>query len=189
MIKKLTLLALIASCSAFSAFAQNLVPNGDFADGLDEWTVDEGTVEAVVLSGGINAAQFSDLGQSALYSAALNTTAGLQYNFTYTVTNADDGYYFISLVQNLGAPGELFHDYYWNGTTTDTAPAITGTHIFNFQYTALAGDVIFISYSGNAPGNVSAVEVEAVPEPTTWALLGLGAIVVGFRLVRRRQVA
>lgn len=55
--------------------------------------------------------------------------------------------------------------------------------LFGFSYSAAAGDSISI----NVDRVVYSASVVAVPEPSTWALMGLGLI--GLTLVRRRQQA
>lgn len=50
----------------------------------------------------------------------------------------------------------------------------------------------FLGLNGGADsinGHVTEINVEAVPEPSTWMLLGMGGAVAGFHLVRRRRLS
>ncbi len=89
----------------------------------------------------------------------------------------------ISEIEGLIAQG-VFQ--VWNGTAWESA---TDTNAFSYGY-FLSDEAAeaFCNREGLGSYTILTATSNAVPEPTTWALLGLGTAVLGFQ-IRRRQTA
>lgn len=71
---------------------------------------------------------------------------------------------------------------------TVTLNAGTITTIANMAAGLIPTSGTYQTFISDEPG-IDIGSGEAVPEPSTWALIGLGGAVVAYRLVRRRRVA
>ena len=176
----LVLIASMLSCLPYSATAQgNLVVTGDF-DSSDDWTfafpayynVKNGNPPPdVVLDG-----------ESATASQTINS---LNPGITYVVSG----------------------DYQWNGgSSTDpslgvaldgvylfetAAPADANWHSFNFDYTATSTSALLSLAAINGAEvhySIDNVSMEAVPEPNSLWLIGIGGIASAMFFWNRRKV-
>lgn len=98
----------------------------------------------------------------------------------------DDGYVAmwgsqISSINSLISNGNF---QVWNGTAW-----VTSTNVNDFTFGYFATDAEALAFTGREGlGNYTIVS-NAVPEPSTWALLGLGALMFGYTAARRRKPA
>ena len=138
---------------------------------LDEW---------VTSDGGDNSANLSPNLAFSVNGIAASNVYGFHDNLNSTASNitANDGYF-----------------YYVSGTTTalavgNTVTLLAGTYtipaVANFNVQAnqtFTGNMFVINSSGSALSGATS----AVPEPSTWALLVVGAGLLGFVTLRRRN--
>jgi len=185
-------LALAAGLTSFAGNAKaaivNVVPNGDFSSGLlYPWTIYSGTATIVNLDSNQYGLQLNGSTETAISSGNFTLQNGVSYTLTYKAQNSGDGHWFSDIVLNNGYN---WNNAMWNGQATPNGPSVSGTTIFSQQFIADGSiNCIYFSYSGNSPGTLSSVSIladtTAVPEPSTYALFGIG--VVGMLLVMRRK--
>ena len=78
-------------------------------------------------------------------------------------------------------------------TATGTPPTSGGWSIYTATYTAVAGDaggpIEIVLDNAGPQGDFANVQLSAVPEPATWAMMlfGVGMIGAGMRLARRKN--
>ena len=206
--KLLSLTLALLALLAIPAGASILIPNGNFEDGSTNWLrVDgSGSGPAVTSPTGGNPGGYGSVtpngGWGILVSptvagnagggipiASLSLTAGGPVTFTYDSIN-------------LSGPGPVggFKWEAWGGNalvgnTGDTFPTVIGdgttwqTYTYNWTLPVGTEKLIFVPlWAGGA--NTSTVgfdNVGVVPEPSTYALLSLGAAGFGAHLLRRRR--
>ena len=207
--KILPLTLAMIGCLALSASAAILIPNGDFSNGSENWLrVDGGGPEgpATTFPTGGNPGGYATItpagGWGILVSptvagangggvpiASLSLTAGGPVTFTYDSIN-------------LSGPGPVggFKWEAWGnnalvGFTGDVFPTVIGdgstwqTYTYAWTLPALTDKLIFVPLWAGG-GNASTIGVDnvgVVPEPSTYALLAIGAAGLGTHLVRRRR--
>lgn len=196
--KILTTVALLAASAG--VLAQNIVVDGGFESqsqaagswnvysSLPGWSTVSGS--GVELRNGIAGNAFEgsnyielDSYNNSAISQTLATTAGGTYivSFEYSARGG------VSLASN---PVQVF----WNGTLLDTV-ALDGSnqsgnvwHQYSYAVQALGKDALKFAASGTSDGyggSLDAVTVSAVPEPSTYALMAAGLVLVGFSRRRR----
>lgn len=191
--------ALLTLMAAGSAQA-NLITNGNFESGLSGWTT-TGHVATAVFSGtyfggGSNARDGTtmiafnagDSSANGVLSQAFATTVGATYTVTF-----DYG-------TNTGTQSILWGAYsatsavLASNVITDTnASGLLDTYTYTFLATTTSTTLRFTDVSGNNTVSIDglidnvSVNANAVPEPASLALLGLG--VAGFAASRRRKAA
>ncbi|MBE7159478.1 MAG: PEP-CTERM sorting domain-containing protein [Rhodospirillales bacterium] len=181
-----SLVFLIAAAAIPSADAQtNLVQNPGFETShFTDWTVanNHPSYDTFVGSGnphsGTWAAEFGNAGSLATVSQTLSTVIGQSYTFSFYF--ASDG----------TVPNE-FRVSFGNSRLFDSTniPASNYTlESFNVVATDAATTITFGGRNDLGFINLDDVSVVAnVPEPSTWAMLGLGAVGAGVVALRRRR--
>ena len=200
--------ALIAVFAASPAMAANLLTNGNFENtgfggttsyynvGLDHaipsdfgWSVPINNVDIVangqygpaLSNGGNYVLDLVGYGSTGAISQLLTTTPGQLYRIT------------LNYVGNSGTPG------FTAGISANSAPVGTITsgstwNTFTTTFTATSGSTLFQISEGIGGGNggvfLDNIDVSAVPEPATWAMMlaGFGMIWFGLRSRRKQAV-
>ncbi len=180
-------------CSAFviaglatlpgQAFAAgiNLVQNGGFETGdLGSWTQVGNTGFGGVFCGGAPEgsceAFFGPLGSPGGITQSVATTPGGRYSISFVFTS--DG----------GAPASFEADFGGQTLLSLTNPPAAGDQTFNFTGFATSAATLLQFQFRDDPGFLflDAVQVTAVPEPASLALVGAGLL--GLTIGRRRKV-
>jgi PEP-CTERM motif len=197
--KKLIATAALLAVTA-GAHAQNIVVDGGFesqTQAAGSWNVYSSLPGWNTVAGagvevrnqvagnafeGSNYIELDSYNNSAI-AQTLATTAGGAYivSFEYSARGG------VSLASN---PVQVF----WNGTLLDTV-SLDGSnqngnvwHQYSYAVQALGKDVLKFAASGTSDGlggSLDAVTVSAVPEPSTYALMAAGLVLVGFSRRRR----
>lgn len=205
--------AVIFSAALSSAGAANaaIVTNGDFSNGLTGWTqFGSGTTPGqgitAITTGGNNSTGYNDNvpnyngtshaaffvddnAQESLYQF-VSLVAGTTYKFSYglyatgsgaanpfsfTLFNSISDILVSNTSSNTDVPVGQWTDYSYTFTATSTS----SNNLLDFYFT-----------SGSYPAKdvlLADVNISAVPEPSTWAMMILGFLGVGFMAYRRKQ--
>jgi choice-of-anchor C domain-containing protein len=204
--------ALVASVMAsgllFSSLEAraDLVLNGSFEDSsidpgsfttlsagstaITGWTISSGSVDYIgTYWTAQNGSRSLDLDGGApggiQASQAIATTVGQQYLVSFWLAaNPDGGPNPKTVDVSFGSSGPESFAFTPTGTTKDNM----GWQLFSFTYTATdaLSDLSFLSTTDGAYGPaLDNVSVDAVPEASTWAMLLLGFLGVGFLAYRK----
>ena len=180
--------ALALAAFSLMAQAQNLVINGDFGSGLTGWTQsalpagsDEESRRGVLTPFSNSFYSNGTTFQTSL-SQSINTVAGTLYDLSFqlrglTSTENPNNYSAVvfgnSAYQQVGFDGGLFTTFTYKGLLAGQGPIpLTFTSSSDKTYVHL--------------DNVS-VQISAVPEPETTAMLLLGLGLIGYATARRRK--
>jgi len=207
LMKQIALATVLVAGSATTASAA-VVTNGSFEDGLNGWTVFDsiGTTPGqgikVITTGGTNSTGFNDNvpnydGTHAAYfvddnaiqslSQFVSLTGGTQYTLNFALFATESGAanpFGFALSDSVGlnlldinlsseVPVGVWSEYSY----TFTAPITFDYYLLNFSFA-----------SGDTPAKdvlLDGVNIAAVPEPTTWAMMIAGMGLVGFTMRRR----
>lgn len=204
----------LLGCLALPASGYILVPNGDFSDGGTGWVANSGLGErpAVTFATGGNPGGYGTVTPSGGWgilvtpTAAGNTGAGYDIA-SFGLSGGSTGVFRWDSINlgvgntgpTAGSVGGMKIEAWANnvivGNTGDRFVATIGTgatwETYSTSWTipANAQKLIFVPLWAGG-GNASTVgfdNVGVVPEPSTYALLALGAAGLGAHLVRRRR--
>jgi hypothetical protein len=191
----LSFFTLLIGASLSAQFTTNLIPNGDFeaADDSATWATDgDGSTFAFPSTGGVNNSGYGEITNTGVWGilvsppvpgasgggvpiSSLGISAGSSYNFVYDSIN----------VNGAGPVGGMKIEAWGSntplGNTGDVRPSLIGdgstweTYTVNYALPAGTDKLVFVPLwaSGQTVGfdNIG-VQVAAVPEPSTWALIG-----------------
>ena len=213
--KILPLTLAMIGCLALPASADILIPNGDFSNGSENWLYVSGGGEgpATTVATGGNPGGYATItpagGWGILVSptvagnagggvpiSSLSLTAGGPVTFTFDskiISGASSG----PVGNNNNAAGFKWEAWGGNalvGNTGDQRFLLTGdgttweTYTYDWTLPALTEKIIFVPLANYTADSIVGLDnVGVVPEPSTYALLALGAMGLGTHLVRRRR--
>ena len=195
---------------AIPARASTIVDNGSFETGnLSGWTqtwsgITPGIGITVITTGGTNSTGYNDnvpnydgthaaffvddLATENLFQA-VSLTGGVKYTLSFALFATESGAanpFGFSLTNSVGS---VISD-----TNTNTNVMPVGQWIpFSYAFTAPSTGGYTLDFdfvSGPTPAKdvlLDAVNISGVPEPSTWAMMILGFLGVGFMAYRRKQ--
>jgi hypothetical protein len=214
-IKTLTFTLALLGCLALPASAIILIPNGDFSNGAENWIYVSGAPEvpATTFPTGGNPGGYATItptgGWGILVSptvaggvgggvpiSSLSLTAGGPVTFTFDskiISGAPSG----PVGPNNNAAGfkwEAWGNNVLTGNTGDIRFSLIGdgttweTYTYDWTLPAGTDKLIFVPLANYTTDAVVGLDnVGVVPEPSTYALLALGAAGLGGHLIRRRR--
>lgn len=201
-------LATVLAAGTTTAASAAIVTNGSFESGLSGWTVLDsiGTTPGqgikVITTGGTNSTGYGDNvpnydGTHAAYfvddnaiqslSQFVSLTGGTQYTLSFALFATESGAanpFGFALSDSVGlnlldinfssdVPVGVWSEYSY----TFTAPITFDYYVLNFSFVSGATPAKDVLLDG--------VNIAAVPEPTTWAMMIAGLGLVGFSMRRR----
>lgn len=204
-----TFIIILLGCIVSRASAQNLL-NGSFEMGTDPntgagqnigmtapdsttvfgWTLSSGTVDYIgsrwVAGDGVRCIDLSGTSAGTIFQTISGFTPGLTYQLSFLMAaNPEGGAPTRSLQADIGGASQIF------SFTGPGSAADLGWAQRTFQFTAAAPTLTltFTSLDNNAFGAaLDGVRIVPVPEPSSWALLVIGASAWGYyRRWRQRQ--
>ncbi|WP_199104501.1 PEP-CTERM sorting domain-containing protein [Aquitalea sp. ASV11] len=171
--------ALLASPLAHA----NLVQNGDFSQGWTDWSLTRAAFGTDIYLPGNNTIGFGAVSPPYMdtISQTLATTAGSSYALTFSFWNGNYNNNQLNALIN-GHIAESFSN----------VNAGIGYTPSQYVFTATSNSTV-LSFSGyNVPSwtylsNVAVNQVSPVPEPETYALMGMGLLAITLKLRKKKQ--
>lgn len=180
--------------AAFSLMAQaaNLVANGGFDSGLTSWA------QSTLPPGESETREVTDFGFGDFFysngntvpssiSQSIQTVAGTFYDLSFQLRGLSK-----ESTPVISNSSVMFGDSTYVQSTFDSA-ALAGTFTpFTYKYLAGPGTSTLLTFTSSSDNsfvhldNVS-VQVSAVPEPETYAMMLLGLGLIGYTMQRRRK--
>jgi hypothetical protein len=106
--------------------------------------------------------------------SAVNLTTTTQFTLM-----ANTSYFFL-----LDGP-DVANSLSWSADTGNTQPLANGVTLLGYRFSSNGGG----TWATSAIPNQMSINASPIPEPSTWAMVGLGAaMLVGFTRARRRRV-
>jgi hypothetical protein len=181
-----------------TATASSIVLNGGFENGFTNWITTPGTISLFGTGGsphsGSSAAFFGGVnlggGNEDTISQILATATGQWYEVSFWLRMDINSGAGCTFPQQLNCLNQDFNAF-WGGTqifATASTPLFPYTR-YSFLIAA-TGSTTSLTFKGaNEPGfyYLDDVSVEAVPEPSTWLLVGTGVAALAARLRSRRR--
>ena len=200
-----SIITIALSFTSMEAHA-NMVLNGSFEDStinpgsfttlnagspaLTNWNISSGSVDYIgtywTAQDGNRSLDLDGGGPGSIQaSQSIATIVGQQYLVSFWMAaNPDGGPNPKTLDVSFGSSGPQPFTF----ATTGTTKVNMGWELFSFTYTATAAlsDLSFVSTTSGAYGPaIDNIAVDAVPEASTWAMMLLGFLGVGFLAYRR----
>ncbi len=183
-------LLLSLACPAVAVTSIDLSSFGSSVEG-DAWTWTPATstvsgsdaAGAVLFPSSFSAVNLTNLNNYA------GSPANLRLTLTGFVTTSPGGAFTISLEDGLGNVSAT--PFLWSAFTT-TSSTVTNpvTVVSGFQWNNVVAWTLDSGGTGNTVNaTYTSLQVTAVPEPSTYALLALGGLALGGYAIRRRQRA
>lgn len=135
------------------------------------------------LGAGVLSASFLQFGDPAAYNWSGVTAFALTMSVTSAVPNMPFSLEFFAIEDGEGVRVGEF-----TGNTeglSSTASLVTLNEAFRGDLSAVAG--MTLTFSGEGSLNTTINDITAVPEPSTWALIGLAAAILGGRFIANRR--
>lgn len=194
-----TLIGAAIALSASSAGAS--VINGSFEADLQAagtWAIYQNLTG---WTGGPNGIELRNAVEGKAYDGVnfveLDTTANSIA--TQNITTVVGESYFLSFAYSPRtgiAPGSNGIEVYWGGVLVDTHTGFTNASddwtLYTVVVTGSGSDSLefrAVGTSDSFGGSLDAISISAVPEPSTWAMMVLGFLGVGFAAYRRKTKA
>jgi len=181
---------------ATAANAAVFLTNGGFDAGdFSGWTLSTTTQNSVVSTGEFTPQAGPDYAQLSFPTGtSSNDSATLSQSFLTTAGQA------LTLSFYLQGDGGTPSDFKvtFNGSTLQDLSPVPNTHgweLFSYNVNSLASNTLTFNFFDRADGNSSNIGLDtvsvatAVPEPSTWAMMILGFMWVGFMAYRRKNTS
>jgi len=208
---KSMLLGLLAGLVVSTGASAAIVTNGSFNDAggsLNGWTYSgTGTTPGIGVTvittgvpngtgfgddvpsfnGGSHAAFFVDDNAHQSLSQSVSLTGGITYNVSFSLLATVSGSFnpnFFTLTNSLGSAVLALNNTQvpvgsWQTYSYTFTPGADGPYTLNFVFDSGATPAKDVALTG--------ISIAAVPEPSTWAMMILGFMGVGFMAYRRKQ--
>jgi hypothetical protein len=173
--------AAVASTLSLSNFGSSVSSDGGWT-----YTPETSTISGVQAPAAL---LFPDPEPTAFSLLTVGSVEDLQLTLTATVNTSPSGGFTVSLEDNVGI--QISTNFAWSAFTIGSSTVVSvplGANPGGFNYTNVVNWNLNSGNNGNALNvTLSNLSVTAVPEPSTYALMALGGLVV-FYMIRRRKI-